>query len=51
MLLEETTLDRRLAEILATTMPGHGGDSPAQEEREQDGDDDGEDDKGQEQPS
>ncbi len=50
MLLERTTLERHLAEILATTMPGHGGDSPEGDEREQGGDGE-EDDKGQEQPS
>jgi hypothetical protein len=28
MLLERTDLERRLAQIVATTMPGHGGDAP-----------------------
>jgi hypothetical protein len=56
MLLERTTLERHLAEIVASSMPGHGGgtaDSPgaAQPERGPDPEPEPDEDESEEQPS
>ncbi len=54
MLLERTTLERHLAEIVASSMPGHGGgtaDTPGAAQPEREPEPAGDEDESEEQPS